>query len=89
MTHATKVLKSFIEATNGELEAVKKHSEEAKEAYVSAVEYFGESSKTTSPQTFFGIFARFASAYKKAIKVMTHLSDIAYHPSIRGNPYPW
>lgn len=70
MTHATKILKSFIETTDGDLSTVSKHFEEAKEAYTSAVEYFGENSKTTSPQTFFSTFARFSAAYKQALKVV-------------------
>ncbi|XP_010225286.1 PREDICTED: formin-like protein 1 [Tinamus guttatus] len=37
-----------------------------KEAYESAVEYFGENPKTSPPTTFFPMFMRFIKAYKKA-----------------------
>lgn len=34
------------------------------DAYDSAVEYFGENSKTTPPSMFFPVFVRFIKAYK-------------------------
>ncbi|KAE8283868.1 Formin-like protein 1 Formin-related protein [Larimichthys crocea] len=38
----------------------------AQDAYDSAVEYFGENSKTTPPSMFFPVFVRFIKAYKQA-----------------------
>lgn len=36
----------------------------SQDAYDSAVEYFGENSKTTPPAVFFPVFVRFIKAYK-------------------------
>ena len=69
MTHATTVLKNFLETTQGDLDVVKKDHATAKTNYEKVVEFFGEDIKQTSPQTFFGTFVRFTAAYKKAIEV--------------------
>ena len=71
MTHATTVLKQFIDSTQGELEEVKRDHLAAKENYEKVVEFFGENVKQTNPQTFFGTFARFSTVFKKAIEVST------------------
>jgi len=67
MTYATKVLKEFLDSTGGDLEQVQKDYEAAKEGFVRAVEYYGADSKLTSPQSLFGIVARFSNSFKKAI----------------------
>lgn len=43
-------------------------AETAKEAYKSVVEYFGESTKTMTPEIFFPMVNRFINAYKQAEK---------------------
>ncbi|XP_064380519.1 formin-like protein 1 isoform X2 [Dromaius novaehollandiae] len=60
------VLKDFLKANSEVMEKLQADSKTAKEAYESAVEYFGENPKTSPPTTFFPMFARFIKAYKKA-----------------------
>lgn len=69
LAHATIVLKEFLEGTQGDLDIVKADHKAAKEAYEKAVEFFSDNVKQTSPQSFFGTFARFTVAFKKAIEV--------------------
>ena len=51
----------FINHSNLDADAV-----EAQEAYRKVVTYFGETSKTMPPETFFPMFDRFIKAYGKA-----------------------
>uniref|UniRef100_A0A8C2UA26 Formin like 1 n=1 Tax=Coturnix japonica TaxID=93934 RepID=A0A8C2UA26_COTJA len=60
------VLKEFLKANTELMEKLQADSKTAKEAYESAVEYFGENPKTCPPTTFFPMFMRFIRAYKKA-----------------------
>ena len=41
-------------------------TETAKEAYENVVKYFGETTKTMPPETFFPMIDRFINAYKRA-----------------------
>uniref|UniRef100_A0A8C6IVG8 Uncharacterized protein n=1 Tax=Melopsittacus undulatus TaxID=13146 RepID=A0A8C6IVG8_MELUD len=60
------VLKDFLKVNSEVMEKLQADSKTAKEAYESAVEYFGENPKTSPPTTFFPMFMRFIKAYKKA-----------------------
>uniref|UniRef100_A0A8C3QRM9 Formin like 1 n=1 Tax=Cyanoderma ruficeps TaxID=181631 RepID=A0A8C3QRM9_9PASS len=60
------VLKDFLKVNSEVMEKLQGDSKTAKEAYESAVEYFGENPKTCPPTTFFPMFMRFIRAYKKA-----------------------
>ncbi|CAN8201987.1 unnamed protein product [Coccothraustes coccothraustes] len=60
------VLKDFLRVNSEVMEKLQADSKTAKEAYESAVEYFGENPKTSPPTTFFPMFMRFIKAYKKA-----------------------
>ncbi|XP_058714072.1 formin-like protein 1 isoform X2 [Poecile atricapillus] len=60
------VLKDFLKINSEVMEKLQADSKTAKEAYESAVEYFGENPKTSPPTTFFPMFMRFIRAYKKA-----------------------
>ncbi|KAK4808399.1 hypothetical protein QYF61_002636 [Mycteria americana] len=60
------VLKDFLKVNLEVMEKLQADSKTAKEAYESAVEYFGENPKTSPPTTFFPMFMRFIRAYKKA-----------------------
>ncbi|XP_071433422.1 LOW QUALITY PROTEIN: formin-like protein 1 [Pithys albifrons albifrons] len=60
------VLKDFLKVNSEVMEKLQADSKTAKEAYESAVEYFGENPKTSPPTTFFPMFMRFIRAYKKA-----------------------
>ncbi|KAM6108121.1 LOW QUALITY PROTEIN: formin-like protein 1 [Pterocles gutturalis] len=59
-------LKVFLKGNTEVMEKLQADSKTAKEAYESAVEYFGENPKTCPPTTFFPMFMRFIRAYKKA-----------------------
>ncbi|XP_058279625.1 LOW QUALITY PROTEIN: formin-like protein 1 [Hirundo rustica] len=59
-------LKDFLRVNSEVMEKLQADSKTAKEAYESAVEYFGENPKTCPPTTFFPMFMRFIRAYKKA-----------------------
>ncbi|XP_065555324.1 formin-like protein 1 isoform X2 [Lathamus discolor] len=60
------VLKDFLKVNSEVMEKLQADSKTAREAYESAVEYFGENPKTSPPTTFFPMFMRFIKAYKKA-----------------------
>ncbi|KAM6295619.1 LOW QUALITY PROTEIN: formin-like protein 1 [Aegotheles albertisi] len=60
------VLKDFLKVNSEVMQKLQADSKTAKEAYESAVEYFGENPKTSPPTTFFPMFMRFIRAYKKA-----------------------
>ncbi|NXF38718.1 FMNL1 protein, partial [Nyctibius bracteatus] len=60
------VLKDFLKVNLEVMKKLQADSKTAKEAYESAVEYFGENPKTSPPTTFFPVFMRFIRAYKKA-----------------------
>ncbi|XP_019329812.1 PREDICTED: formin-like protein 1 [Aptenodytes forsteri] len=60
------VLKDFLKVNLEVMEKLQADSKTTKEAYESAVEYFGENPKTSPPTTFFPMFLRFIRAYKKA-----------------------
>ncbi|KAM9368983.1 LOW QUALITY PROTEIN: formin-like protein 1 [Phaethornis superciliosus] len=60
------VLKDFLKVNSEVMEKLQADSKTAKEAYESAVEYFGENPKNSPPTTFFPMFMRFIRAYKKA-----------------------
>ncbi|NXN47370.1 FMNL1 protein, partial [Rhinoptilus africanus] len=53
------VLKDFLRVNSEVMEKLQADSRTAKEAYESAVEYFGENPKTSPPTTFFPMFMRF------------------------------
>ncbi|KAJ7410932.1 formin like 1 [Willisornis vidua] len=62
------VLKDFLKVNSEVMEKLQADSKMAKEAYESAVEYFGENPKTSPPTTFFPMFMRFIRAYKLPIQ---------------------
>ncbi|KAF7665194.1 hypothetical protein LDENG_00149920 [Lucifuga dentata] len=60
------VLQKFLTSNNELLNSVITDGRTAQDVYDSAVEYFGENSKTTPPSMFFPVFIRFIKAYKQA-----------------------
>ncbi|KAF4803835.1 formin like 1 [Turdus rufiventris] len=62
------VLKDFLKVNSEVMEKLQADSKTAKEAYESAVEYFGENPKTSPPTTFFPMFMRFIKAYKLPVQ---------------------
>uniref|UniRef100_UPI0037E8D08F formin-like protein 1 isoform X2 n=1 Tax=Semicossyphus pulcher TaxID=241346 RepID=UPI0037E8D08F len=60
------VLQTFLSSNTELLRSLIADGKTAQDAYDSAVEYFGENSKTTPPSMFFPVFVRFIKAYKQA-----------------------
>ncbi|KAL0984189.1 hypothetical protein UPYG_G00138290 [Umbra pygmaea] len=60
------VLQEFLTRNKDVLNSVIRDGKTAQSVYESAVEYFGENPKTTTPSTFFPVFVRFIKAYKQA-----------------------
>ncbi|CAB1459705.1 unnamed protein product [Pleuronectes platessa] len=60
------VLKTFLSTNTELLDSLVADGRTAQDVYDSAVEYFGENSKTTPPSMFFPVFVRFIKAYKQA-----------------------
>jgi hypothetical protein len=65
-THQNQVLGIFLSEAGNKVEGLELDSAEATEAYRKCVTYFGETSKTMPPDTFFPLFDRFIKAYDKA-----------------------
>ncbi|KAG7472959.1 formin 1 isoform X1 [Solea senegalensis] len=60
------VLQTFVSGNTELLNSLAADGKTAQDVYNSAVEYFGENSKTTPPSIFFPVFVRFIKAYKQA-----------------------
>uniref|UniRef100_A0A7N8YLA7 Formin-like 1b n=1 Tax=Mastacembelus armatus TaxID=205130 RepID=A0A7N8YLA7_9TELE len=60
------VLQMFLSSNTELLNSLVVDGKTAQDVYDSAVEYFGENSKTTPPSMFFPVFVRFIKAYKQA-----------------------
>ncbi|XP_031700073.1 formin-like protein 1 isoform X3 [Anarrhichthys ocellatus] len=60
------VLQTFLSSNTELLHSLIADGKTAQDVYDSAVEYFGENSKTTPPSVFFPVFVRFIKAYKQA-----------------------
>ncbi|KAJ7987711.1 hypothetical protein DPEC_G00329330 [Dallia pectoralis] len=60
------VLQEFLAKNKELLDSVIKDGKTAQNVYESAVGYFGENPKTTTPSMFFPVFVRFIKAYKQA-----------------------
>ena len=64
--HQNQVLGAFLAEAGNRVEALEQDALEAQEAFRKCVVYFGETSKTMPPDTFFPMFDRFIKAYDKA-----------------------
>ncbi|CAM9135716.1 unnamed protein product [Lampetra planeri] len=60
------VLRTFLSGNADLLHSLTADGKTAQDVYDSAVEYFGENSKSTPPSVFFPVFVRFIKEYKKA-----------------------
>ncbi|KAM9837583.1 formin-like protein 1 [Aulostomus maculatus] len=60
------ILQTFLSSNAELLCSLIADGKTAQDVYDSAVEYFGENSKTTPPSMFFPVFVRFIKAYKQA-----------------------
>ena len=65
-THQNQVLGQFLSEAGNKVEGLEMDAAEAQEAYRKCVTYFGETTKTMPPDTFFPMFDRFIKAYDKA-----------------------
>uniref|UniRef100_A0A8C5GSR0 Formin-like protein 1 n=1 Tax=Gouania willdenowi TaxID=441366 RepID=A0A8C5GSR0_GOUWI len=60
------VLQRFLSTNSELLRSLTTDGHTAQDVYESAVEYFGENSKTTPPSAFFPVFVRFIKAFQRA-----------------------
>ena len=65
-THQNQVLGQFLAEAGNKVEGLEADAAEAQEAFRKCVTYFGETTKTMPPDTFFPMFDRFIKAYDKA-----------------------
>lgn len=61
---AVAVLKEFLSNSEDKLKKLKGELKTAQSAFVEVLEYYGESSRTMAPNTFFSIFVRFTKTFK-------------------------
>uniref|UniRef100_A0AAV2LFM6 Delphilin-like n=1 Tax=Knipowitschia caucasica TaxID=637954 RepID=A0AAV2LFM6_KNICA len=61
------VMSSFLENSHPSIQSLESLQTRAMEEFAKVVSYFGEDGKTTSTETFFGIFADFISKFERAL----------------------
>ncbi|XP_055006230.1 LOW QUALITY PROTEIN: delphilin [Boleophthalmus pectinirostris] len=61
------VMSSFLENSHPSIQSLESLQSRAMEEFAKVVSYFGEDSKTTSTESFFGIFADFISKFERAL----------------------
>nr|XP_027210366.1 formin-like protein [Penaeus vannamei] len=61
---ASGVLKDFLSNSEEKLKKLKAEAKTAQAAFAEVLEYYGESSRSMAPNTFFAIFVRFTKTYK-------------------------
>ncbi|XP_063585534.1 formin-like protein isoform X3 [Penaeus indicus] len=61
---ASSVLKDFLSNSEEKLKKLKAEAKTAQAAFAEVLEYYGESSRSMAPNTFFAIFVRFTKTYK-------------------------
>ncbi|KAK8403020.1 hypothetical protein O3P69_000924 [Scylla paramamosain] len=61
---ALAVLRDFLSNSEDKLRKMRAEAKTAQTAFAEVLEYYGESSRSMAPNTFFAIFVRFTKAYK-------------------------
>ncbi|KAF2352706.1 Formin FH2 domain [Trinorchestia longiramus] len=64
--HASSILNDFLANSLDKLTKLKSEVKMGQDAFAEALEYFGESTRSLAPNTFFAIFVRFCKSYKTA-----------------------
>uniref|UniRef100_A0A3Q3RSJ8 Glutamate receptor, ionotropic, delta 2 (Grid2) interacting protein, b n=1 Tax=Mastacembelus armatus TaxID=205130 RepID=A0A3Q3RSJ8_9TELE len=65
--HFASVMSSFLENSHPAIQSLESLQTRAMEEFSKVASYFGEDSKSTSTETFFGIFAEFMSKFERAL----------------------
>ncbi|XP_067343606.1 delphilin isoform X5 [Channa argus] len=65
--HFASVMSSFLENSHPAIQSLESLQNRAMEEFSKVASYFGEDSKSTSTETFFGIFAEFMSKFERAL----------------------
>ncbi|KAF7659610.1 hypothetical protein LDENG_00295580 [Lucifuga dentata] len=65
--HFASVMSSFLENSHPAVQSLESLQSQAMEEFSRVALYFGEDSKSTSTETFFGIFAEFMSKFERAL----------------------
>ncbi|MEQ2255064.1 Delphilin [Ilyodon furcidens] len=65
--HFASVMSSFLENSHPAIQSLESLQSRAMEEFSKVASYFGEDSKSTSTDTFFGIFAEFMSKFERAL----------------------
>ncbi|KAM9426243.1 delphilin [Pholidichthys leucotaenia] len=65
--HFTPVMSAFLENSHPAIQSLESLQTRAMEEFSKVASYFGEDSKSTSTETFFGIFAEFMSKFERAL----------------------
>ncbi|KAM9837108.1 delphilin [Aulostomus maculatus] len=65
--HFASVMSSFLENSHPVVQSLESLQTRAMEEFTKVAFYFGEDSKSSSPESFFGIFAEFISKFERAL----------------------
>ncbi|KAF6733745.1 Delphilin [Oryzias melastigma] len=65
--HFTSVMSSFLENSHPAIQSLESLQNRAMEEFSKVASYFGEDSKSTSTESFFGIFAEFMTKFERAL----------------------
>uniref|UniRef100_A0A8C6S838 Glutamate receptor, ionotropic, delta 2 (Grid2) interacting protein, b n=1 Tax=Neogobius melanostomus TaxID=47308 RepID=A0A8C6S838_9GOBI len=81
------VMSSFLENSHPSIQSMESLQTRAMEEFAKVASYFGEDGKTTSTETFFGIFADFISKFERAL-TDTQTPDNPRSPRL-SSPLAW
>ncbi|XP_060795687.1 delphilin [Neoarius graeffei] len=81
------VMSSFLENSHPTVQSLDSHQQKAMEEFTKVASYFGEDSKTTTTEAFFGIFAEFISKFGRALNE-TRTTENPRSPRI-ASPLAW
>ncbi|KAM9715818.1 delphilin isoform 2-T2 [Menidia menidia] len=65
--HFTSIMSNFLENSHPSIQSLESLQARAMEEFSKVASYFGEDSKSTNTEAFFGIFAEFMSKFEKAL----------------------
>ncbi|KAM4623674.1 delphilin [Polymixia lowei] len=83
--HFTSVMSSFLENSHPAVQSLDSLQGRAMEEFSKVASYFGEDSKATSTEVFFGIFAEFISKFERALSE-TQATDNPRSPRLSSPP---
>ncbi|KAM9463138.1 delphilin isoform 2-T2 [Clarias gariepinus] len=81
------VMSNFLENSHPAVQSLDSHQQKAMDEFAKVASYFGEDSKTTTTEAFFGIFAEFISKFGRALND-TRVTENPRSPRI-ASPLAW